>query len=162
MKNRIIKIVSVAVCCLLALGIMGCQNNDNGEKNIFAVEYNGVTVKLGAKADSVLEKLGEPNDKQSSGNCGGLGETYIYSYPAFELTVVDYEDGDKIIDKIELTTDSAETADGIYIGAEKSAVTEAYGDGEESNGALVYEEGDKKMAVGIKNGKVSYIIMYCD
>ena len=160
MKNIAIRFTAVLTCILLVLALASCSTGN--AKDIFAVEYNGQTITLGEKADGVLRALGEPESEQNSGNCGGLGETIVYDYPALKLTVVDYEDGDAIIDKIELKTDTAETVDGIYIGADEDKVVKAYGDGESSNGALVYSDDGKEMAIGIKNGKVTYIIMFCD
>ena len=164
MKKWGSKILVCALCLVLALGMIGCQGVNDQDADIFSIEYDGVTVKLGAKAEGVIEKLGEPNKEKNAGDCGGLGATIIYEYSDIKLTVVDYKDGDAIIDKIELLTDSAETSKGIYIGADKDSVIKAYGEGESKNGALNYSDrdGEKNMAIGMKDGKVSYIIMYCE
>ena len=127
----------------------------------YAAKYNGQTVKLGKKADTVLDKLGAPVSELNTGNCGGLGETTRYDYNDITLVVVDYENGDALIDQIVLNTDSAETAEGIYIGCSEADVIEAYGEGTLTGKTRVYREGEKELAIGIEDGIVSSIVYRC-
>ncbi len=165
MKKSIFTVLSLLLCLVMTMGIFTACTEDGKkeeQEDIFAVEYNGETVKLGDEADKVLSKLGEPRSKQNTGNCGGLGETTRYDYSAFWLVVVDYEGKDSIIDTIELKNDAAETSKGIYIGSSESDVKEAYGEADETQGrALMYKSGDKQLAIGITDGKVSSITMRC-
>ena len=168
MKNNVIKILSAMLCLVLLLGVSACAASEvestdaeDDAKNVYAVKYNGTTVELGKKADSVLKKLGEPVSQLNTGNCGGLGETVRYDYSSLVVVVVDYEDGDALVDKIELKTDAAETAHGIYIGASEEDVIAAYGEGEVIGGSRVYRKNDKELAFGIENGKVSTIVLRC-
>ena len=171
MKNRFFKIMTVALALVLTLGIfVACDNaqSDGGETeeakvSELAIKANGVTVELGKKADSAIKKLGEPVSKQNTGNCGGLGETTRYDYPSFIMVVVDYEDGGKIIDQIELRNDGAETVGGIYIGSSEADVKAKYGDADETvGGTLIYKDGNKRLEIGISGGEVITIVLRCE
>ena len=164
MKRSILKIASLVLVALMALSFFVACDKDNGgaDSGIYAIKVGGVTVELGKKADDTLEALGAPLSKQPTGNCGGRGESVEYRYSAFVMGVVDYEDGDSIIDYVELKNDGAETSKGIYIGSSEADVREKYG--EPSNvtgGALQYENNDMTLAFGISNGVVVSITMRC-
>lgn len=163
MKKGVLKIIAVALIAVAAVGAFAsCKGNGENNDNIFAVKVGDVTVELGKNADGVLEKLGTPVHQQNTGNCGGLGETVRYEYPSFVMVIVDYEDGDKIIDQIELKNDGVETSKGIYIGASESAVKEAYGEPDENKGrALVYTEGNRILEIGMIDGAVISIVLKC-
>ena len=158
MKKRIIFAFAAVLLLVFTFAAVGCDGagdvNDT-ENGPYSVVINGTVVELGANADAVMSKLGEAKSSQNTGNCGGLGETTIYYYDGFSITVVDYEDGDSVIDKINLIDDRVETSKGIYIGSDKDDVTEAYGKAtEEKSGALVYRNDGKETVFGIKNGMV--------
>lgn len=163
-KNIFLRVAALCVCLVLTLSAaVACSNNntdDTADNGIFAAKYNGATVELGKKADPILEKLGKPVSEQNTGNCGGLGETIRYDYSDIVIIVVDYTDGGKKIDKIELKTDLAETTKGICIGSDKSAVIDAYGEPSETVGStLVYKKGTYELTVGIDaNQKVKTIV----
>ncbi|MBQ8849610.1 MAG: hypothetical protein IJ011_04685 [Clostridia bacterium] len=168
MKKNIFRIFALALAAMLTLCVfVACDNSsgdgeDEAKAGVYAIEYNGTKVELGKKADSALSALGEPISAQNTGNCGGLGETIRYDYSAFVMVVVDYEDGDKIIDQIELKNDGAETSKGIYIGSSEADVKSAYGDADSTSGsALVYEDNGKHLEIGITDGAVSSIVLRC-
>ena len=166
MKKSILKIAAVALCAVFALGILCACENEPVDKvqneDIYAIKAGAVTVELGKKADSTLDKLGEPMSEQNTGNCGGLGETVRYEYSSFVMVVVDYEDGGKIIDQITLKNDGAETSKGIYIGSSEAAVREKYGEPDGVSGkTLKYESDDKLLEFGITDGAVSSIVFRC-
>ena len=162
MNKKIISTLVLLICLVLTFAIVGCDGTVNvvAKKGPFNVVSNGTTVELGAKADDALDKLGEANAVQSAGNCGGLGETTLYFYDGFNIAVVDYEDGDAVIDKINITDDRVETSEGIYIGSDKDDVIEAYGEPTESKvGALIYKTGNRETVFGVLNNKVATITM---
>ena len=161
MNKKIMMVMTAILCLTLVFAMVGCNDLvTDTEKGPYSVVIKGTEVELGAKADSVMSALGEPEISQNTGNCGGLGETTIYYYDGFSITVVDYEDGDALIDKINVIDDRVETSKGIYIGSDKSDVIEAYGDATEENvGALIYRNSDKETTFGIKDGVVVSISM---
>ena len=164
-------LITLLLTLVLAIGIFvscdNAQSDGDGEEETkvseFAIKANGVTVELGKKADSTLKKLGEPTSKQNTGNCGGLGETVRYDYSSFVLVVVEYVDGDNVIDQIELRNDGAETTKGIYIGSAEADVKAKYGEADETvGGTLVYKDGDRRLEIGISDGEVSTIVLRVD
>ena len=161
MKKSILKTVSVFLVLLFALSIFAaCEKKETDDR--FAIKADGVTVILGAEADSAIEALGTPQDTQYNGNCGGRGENISYEYSTFVMDVVDYEDGDRIIDNIELKNDGAETARGITIGSSEADVRAKYGEPDKiENSALYYETEDKKLQIEITDGAVSSIVLKC-
>lgn len=161
MKKSILKTVSVFLVLLFALGIFAaCEKKETDDR--FAIKADGVTVILGAEADSAIEALGTPLSSEPTGNCGGLGETFRYDYPTFFMSIVDYVDGDRIIDAIELKNDGAETARGITIGSSEADVLAKYGEPDENNDrSLVYVNSDKRLEIGITDGAVSSIVLKC-
>jgi hypothetical protein len=171
--KKFLKIAALALAAVLALGIFaacdkeqdgGSDNDSEGETkvNVYAIKAGDVTVELGKKADATVKKLGTPVNQQNTGNCGGLGETIRYEYGSFVLVVVDYEDGDMIIDQIELKNDGAETSKGIYIGSSEADVKSKYGEPDEKQGsAYVYEDNGKRLEIGITDGSVSSIVFLC-
>lgn len=164
MKKSILKIAALALVAVFTLGVfVACDKGQgDGDDGIFAIECGETIVKLGGKAEGVLEALGKPISSQPTGNCGGLGESTRYEYPAFVLGVVDYEDGDVIIDTIELKNDGAETSKGIYIGSSEADVRAKYGEPDSENGrSLVYENEDMLLEFGINDGAVSSIVLRC-
>lgn len=164
--KRIICYILAMLCLAGVLGGFASCDNAGADKNdgadIFEIKYNGETLELGAKADAALSKLGAPVSKQNTGNCGGLGETTRYDYSAFWLVVVDYENGDKTIDRIEFKNDAVETSKGIYIGSSESSVKEAYGEADSTvKSTLIYKGKNKELAIGITDGAVSSIVFRC-
>ena len=168
MKKIFAKLFVLALCGTLVLGMCACNGNTSDATEVgesggisYSAKYNGQTVRLGKKADSVLDKLGEPVSELNTGNCGGLGETTRYDYKDITLVVVDYENGDELIDQIVLNTDGAETAEGIYIGSSEADVIKAYGEGTLTGKTRIYREDGKELAIGIENGTVSSIVYRC-
>lgn len=161
MKKGFLRIIAISLVLIFSLGLLvacGAQTEDD----IFAVKYGDTTVRLGDKAESTLDALGKPVSSQSTGNCGGLGESVRHEYASLVLGVVDYEDGDTVVDNIELKNDSAETAKGIYIGSSEADVRSKYGDPDSSNGrSLRYESDDMLLEFGITDGTVSSIVLRC-
>ena len=151
-----------AICALGLFAACEKEQAGDGSDGTYAVTVGDVTVELGKKAEPVLEALGAPQSKQSTGNCGGLGESVRYEYPEFVMVVVDYEDGDKIIDQLELKNDGAETAGGIYIGSAEADVRAKYGEPDGENGrAITYENEEMLLQFGISDGVVSAIVLRC-
>ncbi len=170
MKGNFLKIFALLTCLVLTLSFaVACDGGeetdapDGGDKvALYAIDYNGTVVEIGKKADKVIGKLGEPISSEPAGNCGGKGETTIYEFPSFTVVVVDYTDGDSVIDKIELRNDGAETTKGIYIGSSESDVTAAYGTPDEKKGSVLkYMDGDKLLTITVSGGTVDTITFEC-
>ncbi len=163
MNKKIISALALVLLLTFAFTAVGCNEDENTNStgnDPYKIVANGTEIQLGDKADGVIDDLGTIVAVNDAGNCGGRGKTTIYYYEGFDVTVVDYEDGDAIVDKINLTDDRVETSQGVYIGSDKSDVIDAYGDPTETkNGALIYRKDGKEASFIIKNEKVSSISM---
>ena len=164
MKKNILRIITAALLLAVALGAFAaCTQKgnevDNGEEDMFVIKYNGETVALDGDAKKVVAKIGEPVSKQSTGNCGGLGETVRYDYSSFIMIVVEYESGARV-DQIEIKNDLVATTGGVTIGSSETTVKNTYGEPNETkNSTLVYKNGSKVMYVGIEDGYVSTLTL---
>ena len=171
MKKILLRIITAALLCALTVCIFascdkqggsndgGADNDGSSKKVVYAIEYNDAKISLGADATSVVKKIGEPVSKQSTGNCGGLGETVRYDYSSFILVVVEYDSGAKV-DQIELRNDLVEAVGGVSIGSSEGAVKKAYGEPSEVKGStFIYKSGKNRMNIGFEDGYVSFLTM---
>ena len=78
--KRILSILLALVCVgVLVCSLCACDGEGSGEENEggasspFYVNYKNVKIELDKKAESVLEKLGEPKYSDNLGDCGGIG-----------------------------------------------------------------------------------------
>lgn len=139
----------------------GSQSENNNSTVKFYVEYNGTKIELGAKADSVIEALGEPQSKNEIGNCGGLGAQVRYVYPSVEIFVLQSNTDGNIIDQITFRDDIVTTPEGVYIGMTKAEAEDALGDPtEETEKAIIYTSGKYTLKLNITDGKVTDINYY--
>ena len=97
--NRIICVLLSLSFCFGALCCMSACVEEEGDSNLFYVNYKDIRIELGKNAEDVLEKLGEPKDRVNHGNCGGIGVQTEYVYSDISLYTIKQSDGE-IIHKI--------------------------------------------------------------
>lgn len=163
MKKGLLRIIAISLVLIFSLGVfVACGGTQTEENDVFAVRCDDTIIRLGDNAELTLDALGKFLSSQPTGNCGGLGESVRYEYPSLVLGVVDYEEGDTVVDNIELKNDSAETAKGIYIGSTEADVRAKYGEPDSENGrSLRYESDDMLIEFGITDGTVGSIVLRC-
>lgn len=155
-------IIKSVICIILCLGLVAAFAACNGEKpegdaDIYYMEYNGVRIELGAKADSVLKALGEARSTKELGDCGGLGAQVKYSYTDIDVYTLKTDDGETV-DQISFANDIPKTSKNICLGASVDAVIEAYGEPTEKNdGDMRYIDGDMVLKFKTDNGAVKAI-----
>ena len=150
------------LCLVLALcvvaGFGACSANDaneeqtsedtdksSGASSIFAVEYRDAVIELGAKADSILAKLGEPKSKQFVASCGeNVGDQWMYDFGSVILYTVKGEKNETV-DAVVLRDDSAETVGGISIGSTVAEMTEKYGEATVDGAKRRYQKDGKTL-----------------
>jgi hypothetical protein len=135
----------------------GSEENEGASNNPFYVNYKDVKIELNKKAESVLDKLGEPKYSDNLGDCGGIGVQMKYTYDNITLNTLKEKDGEKI-HKIGFLNDLVSTPKGITIGSSADDVRAAYGTpSSEENGKLTYKSGDLELEFTVKNGSVSAV-----
>lgn len=145
---------------LSALTLSACDEKEppaeKGESETFAVTYNGITLELGASAETALEGLGKAKTEQEVFDCGAGNSRMYYRYSSFELYVLKTADGKEIIDQIELNDDLAQTREGVAIGTSETDLRATYGEPDsEEEGVLTYHRGNCRLIVELEDGKVS-------
>lgn len=160
-----------AICLTLALVCMmlavACNDDTAGESSVggaddsgvkLYVEYNGVTVKMGAAADDVIKALGEPQKKTEIGDCGGLGALVKYSYASVEIYVVESKDNGNVIDQITLRDDIVTTPEGVAIGMSTAEAKSALGEPDSATDkALEYKNGKYVLKISLDGDTVNGI-----
>lgn len=150
--------VGVLVCSLCACDGEGSgDENEGGASSPFYVNYKNVKIELDKKAESVLEKLGEPKYSDNLGDCGGIGVQMKYTFDDITVNTLKESDGE-VIHKIGFLNDLVSTPKGISIGSSEQDVRDAYGNpSSDENGKLTYKSGDLELEFTIKNGSVSAV-----
>lgn len=154
------KILCVAIALLCALGLVACKDKaaETGSGVAFYVEYNGTKIELGAKADKIIESLGEPQSVREIGDCGGLGAQVKYSYPSFYVYVLESDAKGNIIDQITFRDDVVTTPEGVYIGMSAEQAKQKLGEpSAQSDTALEYQKDSFLLRLVIKGGAVEQI-----
>ena len=157
MKNKIIAII-LAIVCLACLAACGEDGGKTDGFDSFFVKYNGVEIKLGAKADSVLDGLGEAQSKTEIGDCGGLGAQVKYSYASFDLYVLEVKGGDSIVDQITFRDDIITTPEGVYLGMTLDEAEGLLGEPTtKTDKAALYSDGTYTLKLSVADGVITEI-----
>ena len=118
--------------------------------------YNDIVMEMDADAAPVLEKLGEANSCFEAPSCAFEGVDRMYTYGSFELDT--YPTGDKdYISAVIFKDDSVTTQEGIGIGDSREKLTDAYGEGTEETGMIVYYKDDMKLCFIFRNDSIASI-----
>ncbi len=159
-------VCAVALACLSA----GCGSGKDaaadggqaGPSSKYVFEFKGVEVAVNAEMAPLAEALGEPSDYFESESCAFQGLDKVYTYGG--VTVRTYpQDGKDYVLSVELRDDAFPTREGIYIGADRDAVLEAYGQPADETGAAVrYVDGDCTLAFLLTDGTVTGITYTSD
>ena len=157
------KIISLCLCLMFIFVFVGCGGDtaktDNGGKTeaVHSFTYNGTKVEMSVDATDILAKLGEPKSKTEEASCAfeGMDRTYFYG----SLYVTTYPNGDKEnIYGAWFVDDSVTTDEGIYIGATKAEVENAYGaDTFDGSSAYVITKGASKLTIIVEDDVVTGI-----
>ena len=163
MKIRRILCLMLALLCavMLVSALVSCngdgEENEGGASNPFYVNYKDTKIGLDKKAESILEKLGEPKYSDNLGDCGGIGVQMKYTYDDITVNTLKEKDGE-VIHKIGFLNDLVSTPKDISIGSSEQEVRDAYGTpSSEENGKLTYKSGDLELEFTVKNGSVSAV-----
>lgn len=108
------------------------KSNDSKEntktEKIAAIKYNNVEIKIDMEVSPLLEKLGEPDHKETiEANEENSEESYSYTYD--NMTIYAYlKDKKQYVADVSISgPGDASTANGIKVGASKDNVAKIYG-----------------------------------
>jgi len=132
----------------------GQTSSQNAKGYVFTV--NGTVVEIDAKADPIVEQLGEPASVYEVPSCAFEGVDKKYSYNGFELDTYPL-DGEDHVSAVVFKDDSVATTEGICIGDSLEKLTEAYGEGAEEGGMIVYGKDGMKLCFILQDGSVASI-----
>lgn len=130
------------------------EKNENGAPKGYVFTYNGTVVEMDAKAESVVEKLGEPASYFEAASCAFEGLDKVYTYSGFELDTYPVGDADHISAVI-LKDDSVATTEGVSIGDSLEKLEQAYGtDSSSEGGMLVYGKDGMKLCFILQDDEI--------
>ena len=154
------KILCFVIALVCALGLASCKDkaSETDSAVAFYVEYNGAKIELGAQADKIIERLGEPQSVREIGDCGGLGAQVKYSYPSLYVYVLESNTKGNVIDQITFRDDVVITPEGVYIGMSAEDAKQKLGEPTaQSDTSLEYVKGSFILRLVIKNSAVEQI-----
>lgn len=132
-------------------------DNENPDNN-FEFKTKNIRIAIDAKAEDILEELGEPKDYFEAPSCAYQGLDKTYYYNGFEVTTYTDNNVDYIAN-ILLVDDTVTTEEGVYIGSSKDDVVEAYGnDFKESTSLYTYIKGGSELQFIFQEDEVVSII----
>lgn len=155
MKRKILALIlvfAVSMCMMCACEDGNAEAN-GGEEQSYHFIYNGVDIVPGAEMMPVKNALGEPTSYYESISCAFEGMDKIYTYGSVQITTYTEKDVDYIY-TIVLMDDGVTTPEGLYIGADKASVVNAYGEFDEDQNVVIYTRGNSSITVGLRDGVV--------
>ena len=135
------------------LNINEVQSNDDGYKFI----YQGIEIKIDAKAAAIVEQLGEPLSYFEAPSCAFNGIDKMYTYSGFELDT--YPDNDcDYVSAVLFKDDSIATPEGVSIGDTIEKMKQVYGEySSEDQNLAIYPNGNMKLCFVLENGVITSI-----
>mgnify|MGYP002512597857 FL=1 len=132
------------------------QQADSSPEEIFkgyVFKVGDVTVEVDGDAAPVIEALGEPASYFEAASCAFEGLDKIYTYNGYEIDTYPAQERD-LVSAVILKDDSVSTAEGICIGDSLEKLLEAYGEGAQENGMLVYSRDGMKLCFILQEDSV--------
>lgn len=125
-------------------GVLPSEQQEQTAVKGYVFVTGGVTVEMDGDMAPILAALGEPAFYFEAASCAFEGLDKTYTYNGFEIDTYPGQDKD-LVSAVILKDDSVTTAEGICIGDSLEKVLEAYGEGDQENGMVVYEKDGMKL-----------------
>ena len=134
------------------------NKNDKVENDSFVFKFKNTDVQINAQMAPIYEKLGKEDAYFESNSCAFQGLDKVYTYGSVIIQTYPVDEVDYVF-SIELKDDTVETPEGIYIGASKADVENAYGTPADStDSAYIYKKGQSQLNIMFDNDVVSAIV----
>ena len=177
MKKLSVLFVTVLMAVCMLVGCGGSDNNEGGndanqnntnnestnqntnkENNSYVFKLKGVDVQINAEMAAIHDALGEEDDYFESNSCAFQGLDKVYTYGSVVIQTYPLDEVDYVY-SIELKDDTVETPEGIYIGASKADVENAYGTpDDETDTAYIYKQGESQLNIMFDGDYVNSIV----
>ena len=161
MKKPMMRMATLLVALLLlslSAALVSCESGS--EETFVFTAPGGVSVSIGS-GDVVIGELGEYLSKSESASCGGIpGNDCVYTYQGFRVKTTPAANGGNEVCQIELTDDSLQTPEGLYIGMSAEAAKTAmsgHGTYAASGAGFSYTKGNCKLQISVRGDVVSGI-----
>lgn len=119
----------------------------------YVFRVGDVAVEVDGDVAPVIEALGEPVSYFEAASCAFEGLDKIYTYQGYEIDTYPVQDRD-LVSAVILKDDTVATAEGICIGDTLEKLLEAYGEGVQENGMLVYARDGMKLCFILQEDSV--------
>ena len=129
------------------------QQTEAAASKGYVFAASGVTVEVDADMAPILQALGEPASYFEAASCAFEGLDKIYTYNGFEIDTYPAQDKD-LVSAVVLKDDSVTTAEGICIGDSLEKLLEAYGEGTQENGMVVYTKDGMKLCFILQDDSI--------
>ena len=129
------------------------QQAETAASKGYVFAASGVTVEVDADMAPILQALGEPASYFEAASCAFEGLDKIYTYNGFEIDTYPAQDKD-LVSAVVLKDDSVTTAEGICIGDSLEKLLEAYGEGTQENGMVVYTKDGMKLCFILQDDSI--------
>lgn len=164
--------VLMSACMLVGCGGSGEQNTeDKGnqgttnnettnqkENNSYVFKLKGTDVQINAGWADIYAKLGKEDAYFESNSCAFQGLDKVYTYGSVVVQTYPVNEVDFVY-SIELKDDTVETPEGIYIGASKADVENAYGTpADQTDTAYIYKQGESQLNIMFDGDTVTNIV----
>ena len=164
--------VLMSLCMLVGCGGSGEQNTENSgnqgttnnntnnqkENNSYSFKLKGVDVQINAEWSDIYAKLGKEDAYFESNSCAFQGLDKVYTYGSVVIQTYPMNEVDYVY-SIELKDDTVETPEGLYIGASKADVENAYGTpADQTDTAYIYKQGESQLNIMFMGDEVVSIV----
>lgn len=138
--------------------LSGCGNAAPEQSENFSYTYGETVIEMGADAQPVIEKMGEPGSYTEQPSCAFDGMDKTYYYGGFYMTTSPAKNGDRI-SSLWFADDSVQTEEGIRIGDSREKVEQAYGsDGFNGINAWILKKGDSCLTIVLNDDTVTTVL----
>jgi hypothetical protein len=141
--------------------LAGTPDAESAKTEAFVFTTGQTEIRPGDDFSPILAALGEPLDLFEAPSCAFEGVDRIYYYPGFVINTFPEQARDRVL-SVYFTDDSAETEEGVYLGASYGDVVSVYGEGSanEAGNMFTFVRGETGLTFLVEDDVVRDISYY--